>query len=195
MIADIGGMYAASWCRLALHFKNEIQQGQVRFLVTNINLDKSNIAGAFTAEMKADPLDERTQQSFLAGNGLVEWHKMNVSEFWEQFKDQIDIAHERTSLTHSLIPDIDFPMIGQTLRKDGFFISTSKDPHPSSSDYYVTHRAEIVQSFEQSMQTMDTKYHRLLSDRTNTTVWSPDAQAERYFHAKNKYPVIIKYTE
>lgn len=191
---DIGGMYGVSWCRLAKHFEKEVVAGEIQFVVTNLANDNSNIESSFKAEMAADPIHSRPLEVFEQAHHLVQYKKMDVAELWEVYRGKVDLVHEKMSLTHSMVPDTDFPLAVECLNDSGVFVAGDSSSHDHFNELQNPYNDTVSSTFDKTLKEFERKYKRIdKSIHADATIWSKDENAGRYFRKEAEYPESIKY--
>lgn len=131
---DIGGMLGLSWVRLAKHFENEVKEGRIAFVVTNLTYQRHDIL--------ADPKLTPEEQTFLVNNeNLVHFCNAAASNLPNltiilpndrtiALRAHSDLVHECNSVTcWSKIPDLDIYILGILLSPYGAYFVHEIDAH------------------------------------------------------------------
>jgi len=129
---DIGGMAGITWCRLANHFRKEVEAGKVVFVVTNV---ESNFEDQFAKNVDRDTLHEGDLELFrkTKSEGLVKYITADVMSLRKttieiqgksiRLLGNVDLLNERTAVTaHSRIPEIHIPRMLETLSDKGIYV-------------------------------------------------------------------------
>ena len=131
---DLGGVWGYSWARLAYRFRDEVKQGRMAFVVSNLNLEQDE-----AATKRSELYFDQTQRWYLR-EGRKHMHYINgepqvlsrssiVLANGERIplKGNVDLMYERFSMTFwSEIPDFEIPRAASLLSPSGLYVSKTE---------------------------------------------------------------------
>lgn len=142
VVVDFGGMHGFSMIRLAAVLTQEVAQGKVVFVVTNLgrnpgysSLEKNALAHTASWEdLRLFSICRRDIHFVQAdAEDLLSSSVSLPSGEYYPLRGHVDILHESMTLTHGKINDIDLPRLGLMLSRYGTLIIGSKFLDPASS--------------------------------------------------------------
>lgn len=135
LAVDFGGMFGASWCRLAANFENEIKAGELSLIVTNLALDLpewGSVQGLYSENQRALPISKGDAEVIDRYRHLVTYISADAEEVMQRFGGKVDILHEDNAIMHSVIPEEDMQFLASALRNDGVLMMGSMEPETHS---------------------------------------------------------------
>lgn len=118
IILDIGGLGGISWCKLAHHFKEQVKNNLLAFVVTNIEscADQKDVLKGPLGEAK------KTVHYVTTDTGMLKNLSISIGDTKVPITGNVGFAHERCSvLAHSMVPEIDIPRVAATLSERGIY--------------------------------------------------------------------------
>lgn len=140
VMLDIGAMYATTWLELANKFKQEVLDGKIVFIATNVSLSYEEIKVMDRPHERETKLRPNYSELLNEAGELVHFLVCDVSDLvnmqillpnGEELnlgEDTIDVAHECWSISiHSLILEKDITVLIDLLGTKGILMSNKKD--------------------------------------------------------------------
>ncbi|HWA52344.1 MAG TPA: hypothetical protein VG895_04810 [Patescibacteria group bacterium] len=131
---DFGGMWGTTWGRLANKFKNEVEDGKVCFVVSNIQLNPK------LSLPDSESFNEGTIDAVNKYRHLVNFIQCDANELSGikimlpngnviSLNNHLALIHEKMALTHGSIPDTDLPTLAENLEEGGILMFASDTMH------------------------------------------------------------------
>ncbi|MCB9813233.1 MAG: hypothetical protein H6772_02385 [Pseudomonadales bacterium] len=175
VVLDFGGGLGLSFCRIARILENEINEGKVKLIISNIeqNFDIHLAAESRLANVGLD----MSPIIYALENNLVEYVEAELTgndtkdvKSFRQLKiktesgvipliGNVNLIHSRMSLVHSNIPEFHVPRIFELLSQNGIFIDSSfssREPSPIGNE-------SSLMNYE-TKPSFDIAYERALTD-------------------------------
>lgn len=128
---DIGGMNAISLLRISEHLKQQIADGQVELITTNLGY--SPTTDSLSSELHKFPQEDNDQLLTSFQEKRVRYFEGDISALSKTMLSEgkkVAIVHEKDALMHGYVNDRDLKLLFDVLADDGsFIISNLKQYH------------------------------------------------------------------